>query len=341
MYSNDVASESGEAEPECQETEPLKFQEKHAANQNLISVQAGIIHGLHAHMLKEQRAFEDTQVAWSRQQDQELAVLNKMLLHVRGLSAGSDATTAQDCCAEEATCIQQVESALRDAKIEALEAEQERALWEERARRAMDEAAAIVREDRLVSASRTEHLEGLLSTAEARMNELEEECCCQAQRADRAEARVGQLEDEMRAAKAIWVDLQQRERDWEETAAFLKAQLAVAQSQVKVSKLRLSQQQPGSLVAPPPTEIAIGASPSIGYVLKRNEVDGKENDWQALTRSRVAPSGTLLGFETEKQVYKKKSVRVAPAGSLFVGNARTESRNSLKPRKPLKLINNR
>ena len=61
------------------------------------------------------------------------------------------------------------------------------------------------------------------------MKVLEEECGRQAQRADRAEARVGQLEDEMRAAKAIWVDSQQRERDWGETAAFLKAQLAVAQ----------------------------------------------------------------------------------------------------------------
>lgn len=36
------------------------------------------------------------QVAWSRQQDQELAALNRTVSRVQALSSGSDATIAQD-----------------------------------------------------------------------------------------------------------------------------------------------------------------------------------------------------------------------------------------------------
>lgn len=69
-----------------------------------------------------------------------------------------------------------------------------------------------------------------LPCLQARIDELEEEeCGRQRARADREEARVARLEDELRAAKALWVDSRQRERDLEETAAFLEAQLAVAQ----------------------------------------------------------------------------------------------------------------
>jgi hypothetical protein len=58
---------------------------------------------------------------------------------------------------------------------------------------------------------------------------LAEECEQQAERAEQAEAKVAHLEDEMRAAKALWLESQQKERDAEETAAFVGAQLAVAQ----------------------------------------------------------------------------------------------------------------
>lgn len=45
------------------QSELVSFQKKHAALQEFIRVQAGMLQGLHAHMLMEQRAFEDTQVS--------------------------------------------------------------------------------------------------------------------------------------------------------------------------------------------------------------------------------------------------------------------------------------
>lgn len=127
---------------------------------------------------------------------------------------------------------------------------------------------------------------------------------------------------------------------FEKIVANVTPTLPGCRSQVRIAKLRLLQQQRQSLVALPPAESAISASPSIGYRSTRNEVDGKENDWQPLRRPPVVSSGT---FESEfvKQVVKKRSSRILPPGFHTIGKAGIESRKSLKQRNPLKDITNR
>ena len=116
--------------------------------------------------------------------------------------------------------------------------------------------------------------------------------------------------------------------------------LSLCRSQLKVARLRLSQQRPDPIEGRPSIRRTVSPIRSLALKLKRIEREGKENEGEPPRNTFVKHDATLLPYESGKQALKKRSARNLAPSTVLPERFEMDSKKSTKLRKPLKAITN-